>query len=66
MHVVFYSQFRLKRCGLHKPIYLVEEHGSAAAHLSLPESTLQQAIANTQVWPPHTHTHLHTHTYTYA
>ncbi|XP_031441011.1 crossover junction endonuclease MUS81 isoform X1 [Clupea harengus] len=43
------QKFRLKRCGLHKPIYLVEEHGSAAAHLSLPESTLQQAIANTQV-----------------
>ncbi|XP_063043046.1 crossover junction endonuclease MUS81 isoform X3 [Engraulis encrasicolus] len=43
------QKFRLKRCGLHKPIYLVEEHGSAAAHLSLPESTLQQAIVNTQV-----------------
>ncbi|XP_062372647.1 crossover junction endonuclease MUS81 [Sardina pilchardus] len=43
------QKFRLKRCGLFKPIYLVEEHGSAAAHLSLPESTLQQAIANTQV-----------------
>ncbi|XP_051506690.1 crossover junction endonuclease MUS81-like isoform X4 [Myxocyprinus asiaticus] len=43
------QKFRLKRCGLHKPIYLVEECGSAAAHLSLPESTLQQAIVNTQV-----------------
>lgn len=42
-------QFRLKRCGLHKPIYLVEECGSAASHLSLPETTLQQAIVNTQV-----------------
>ncbi|KAK6291707.1 hypothetical protein J4Q44_G00374920 [Coregonus suidteri] len=41
--------FRLKRCGLQKPIYLVEECGSAAAHLSLPETTLQQAIVNTQV-----------------
>ncbi|KAL0970704.1 hypothetical protein UPYG_G00245990 [Umbra pygmaea] len=43
------QKFRLKRCGLKKPIYLVEECGSAAAHLSLPETTLQQAIVNTQV-----------------
>uniref|UniRef100_A0A3P8Q8W1 Crossover junction endonuclease MUS81 n=1 Tax=Astatotilapia calliptera TaxID=8154 RepID=A0A3P8Q8W1_ASTCA len=43
------QKFRLKRCGLHKPIYLVEECGSAASHLSLPETTLQQAIVNTQV-----------------
>ncbi|XP_076828762.1 structure-specific endonuclease subunit MUS81 [Brachyhypopomus gauderio] len=43
------QKFRLKRCGLHKPIYLVEECGATAAHLSLPESTLQQAIVNTQV-----------------
>ncbi|KAL7880290.1 hypothetical protein SRHO_G00025440 [Serrasalmus rhombeus] len=43
------QKFRLKRCGLHKPIYLVEECGLAAAHMSLPESTLQQAIVNTQV-----------------
>ncbi|XP_038831700.1 crossover junction endonuclease MUS81 [Salvelinus namaycush] len=43
------QKFRLKRCGLQKPIYLVEECGSAAAHLSLPETTLQQAIVNTQV-----------------
>ncbi|KAF7706321.1 crossover junction endonuclease MUS81 [Silurus meridionalis] len=43
------QKFRLKRCGLHKPIYLVEQYGSAAAHLSLPESTLQQAVVNTQV-----------------
>uniref|UniRef100_A0A8B9LLS4 Crossover junction endonuclease MUS81 n=1 Tax=Astyanax mexicanus TaxID=7994 RepID=A0A8B9LLS4_ASTMX len=43
------QKFRLKRCGLHKPIYLVEECGSAGAHLSLPESTLKQAIVNTQV-----------------
>ncbi|KAF5905421.1 crossover junction endonuclease MUS81 isoform X1, partial [Clarias magur] len=43
------QKFRLKRCGLNKPIYLVEQCGSAAAHLSLPESTLQQAIVNTQV-----------------
>lgn len=43
------QKFRLKRCGLRKPIYLVEECGSAASHLSLPETTLQQAIVNTQV-----------------
>ncbi|KPP69963.1 crossover junction endonuclease MUS81-like, partial [Scleropages formosus] len=43
------QKFRLKRCGLRHPIYLVEECGSAGAHLSLPESTLQQAIVNTQV-----------------
>ncbi|XP_061091844.1 crossover junction endonuclease MUS81 isoform X2 [Conger conger] len=43
------QKFRLKRCGLRRPIYLVEECGSAGAHLSLPESTLQQAMANTQV-----------------
>ncbi|KAG9346446.1 hypothetical protein JZ751_006757 [Albula glossodonta] len=43
------QKFRLKRCGLQRPIYLVEECGSAAAHLSLPESTLQQAMVNTQV-----------------
>ncbi|XP_039625051.1 crossover junction endonuclease MUS81 [Polypterus senegalus] len=42
------QKFRLKRCGLKKPIYLVEDCGSAQ-HLSLPESTLQQAIVNTQV-----------------
>lgn len=47
-------QFRLKRCGLRKPIYLVEEHGKSASHLSLPEATLLQAILNTQVCP-HTH-----------
>ncbi|XP_016335132.1 crossover junction endonuclease MUS81-like [Sinocyclocheilus anshuiensis] len=43
------QKFRLKRCGLRKPIYLVEECGPVAAHLSIPESTLQQAIVNTQV-----------------
>ncbi|XP_056298279.1 crossover junction endonuclease MUS81 [Pseudoliparis swirei] len=43
------QKFRLKRCGLRRPCYLVEECGSAAAHLSLPEATLQQAIVNTQV-----------------
>ncbi|XP_035004067.2 crossover junction endonuclease MUS81 [Hippoglossus stenolepis] len=43
------QKFRLKRCGLRRPIYLVEECGTAASHLSLPEATLQQAIVNTQV-----------------
>ncbi|XP_029932110.1 structure-specific endonuclease subunit MUS81 [Myripristis murdjan] len=43
------QKFRLKRCGLRRPIYLVEECGTAASHLSLPETTLQQAIINTQV-----------------
>ncbi|KAM4017214.1 crossover junction endonuclease MUS81 isoform 2-T3 [Anomaloglossus baeobatrachus] len=42
------QKFRIKRCGLRHPIYLVEDHGSAQ-HLSIPESTLQQAIVNTQV-----------------
>ncbi|XP_053305678.1 crossover junction endonuclease MUS81 [Spea bombifrons] len=42
------QKFRLKRCGLCRPIYLVEDHGSAQ-HLSIPETTLQQAIVNTQV-----------------
>ncbi|XP_018113175.1 crossover junction endonuclease MUS81 isoform X2 [Xenopus laevis] len=42
------QKFRLKRCGLRHPIYLVEDHGSAQ-HLSIPETTLQQAIVNTQV-----------------
>ncbi|XP_029382452.1 structure-specific endonuclease subunit MUS81 [Echeneis naucrates] len=43
------QKFRLKRCGLRRPIYLVEECGTAASHLSLPEATLKQAIINTQV-----------------
>ncbi|XP_071315910.1 crossover junction endonuclease MUS81 isoform X2 [Trachinotus anak] len=43
------QKFRLKRCGLRRPVYLVEECGTAASHLSLPEATLQQAIVNTQV-----------------
>ncbi|XP_033984819.1 crossover junction endonuclease MUS81-like [Trematomus bernacchii] len=43
------QKFRLKRCGLRNPCYLVEECGKAASHLSLPETTLQQAIINTQV-----------------
>ncbi|XP_044921041.1 crossover junction endonuclease MUS81 isoform X2 [Mustela putorius furo] len=42
------QKFRLKRCGLGHRVYLVEEYGSAG-HLSLPESTLLQAVTNTQV-----------------
>ncbi|CAK6449745.1 unnamed protein product [Pipistrellus nathusii] len=42
------QKFRLKRCGLGRRVYLVEEHGSAHG-LSLPESTLLQAVTNTQV-----------------
>ncbi|XP_078592433.1 structure-specific endonuclease subunit MUS81-like isoform X3 [Branchiostoma floridae x Branchiostoma japonicum] len=43
------QKFRLKMSGLRKPIYLVEDFGSSAAHFCLPEATLQQAIVNTQV-----------------
>ncbi|KAK2553821.1 Crossover junction endonuclease MUS81 [Acropora cervicornis] len=42
------QKFRLHHCGLKHPIYLVEDFGSIQ-HMSLPESTLQQAIVNTQV-----------------
>lgn len=42
------QKFRLLHCGLKHPIYLVEDFGSIQ-HMSLPESTLQQAIVNTQV-----------------
>nr|XP_061810854.1 crossover junction endonuclease MUS81-like [Nerophis lumbriciformis] len=41
------QKFRLKRCGLRRPIYLVE--GKSASRLSIPEATLQQAVVNTQV-----------------
>ncbi|XP_055271482.1 crossover junction endonuclease MUS81 isoform X2 [Moschus berezovskii] len=42
------QKFRLKRCGLGRRVYMVEEHGSVH-NLSLPESTLLQAVTNTQV-----------------
>ncbi|XP_057584415.1 crossover junction endonuclease MUS81 isoform X3 [Hippopotamus amphibius kiboko] len=42
------QKFRLKRCGLGHRVYLVEECGSVHS-LSLPESTLRQAVTNTQV-----------------
>ncbi|XP_032820040.1 structure-specific endonuclease subunit MUS81 [Petromyzon marinus] len=42
------QKFRLKKCGLRNWIYLVEDF-KKAQHMSLPESTLQQAVVNTQV-----------------
>nr|XP_045607810.1 crossover junction endonuclease MUS81-like isoform X2 [Procambarus clarkii] len=41
------QKFRLKKCGLSKPMYLVEKYGSQ--NLSLPESTCLQAVVNTQI-----------------
>ena len=41
-------QFRLNQCGMAHPIYLVEEFADST-HLKLPERSLNQAIANTQV-----------------
>ena len=41
-------KFRLKNSGIQNPIYLVEDYGSTQ-NLSIPEDTLLQAIANTQV-----------------
>nr|CAG4644796.1 EOG090X06E6 [Leptodora kindtii] len=40
------QKFRLKNCGLQRPIYLIEEHGSRQ-HAGLPEGNLMQAVANT-------------------
>ena len=45
---VLIFQFRLKKCGLRYPMYLVEDYGSMQ-HFSLPEKTIKQAITNTQV-----------------
>ncbi|XP_072030478.1 crossover junction endonuclease MUS81-like [Amphiura filiformis] len=42
------QKFRMKQCGLRKPIYLVEEFGSID-HLSIPAPSLRQAAINTQV-----------------
>lgn len=42
------QKFRLKNCGLRKPIYLVEEHGASDRH-SIPQATLFQATVNTQI-----------------
>ena len=38
----------MNNCGLPCPIYLVEKFGDAS-HFSIPERSLKQAIANTQV-----------------
>ena len=42
------QKFRLKKCGITKQIYLIEEHGSMK-HMSLPEKSLVQANVNTQI-----------------
>ncbi len=42
------QKFRLKKCGITKRIYLIEEHGSMK-HMSLPEKSLVQADVNTQI-----------------
>ncbi|XP_066912405.1 crossover junction endonuclease MUS81-like isoform X2 [Clytia hemisphaerica] len=42
------QKFRLKSCGLKKLIYLVEKYGSSE-HFVVPETTLKQAVMNTQV-----------------
>ena len=41
-------QFRMNNCSLPKPIYLVEQFGDGK-HFAIPEKSLNQAIANTQV-----------------
>ncbi|GIY06476.1 crossover junction endonuclease MUS81 [Caerostris darwini] len=42
------QKFRMKNSGLRNPIYLVE-NCSGAKYLGLPESTLEQAMINTQI-----------------
>lgn len=42
------QKFRLKKCGITKQIYLIEDHGSMK-HMSLPEKSLVQADVNTQL-----------------
>ncbi len=42
------QKFRLKKCGITKRIYLIEDHGSMK-HMSLPEKSLVQADVNTQI-----------------
>ncbi len=41
-------QFRMRNCGLSRPVYLVEEYKDMT-HLQLPLRSLNQSIANTQV-----------------
>lgn len=43
-----YLQVRLKKCGLHHPMYLIEDYKSMQ-HYSVPEGNIKQAIINTQV-----------------
>ena len=42
------QKFRLKKCGIGKLVYLIEDHGSMK-HMSLPEKSLVQADVNTQL-----------------
>lgn len=42
------QKFRLKKSGITKKIYLIEDHGSMK-HMSLPEKSLVQADVNTQI-----------------
>ncbi|XP_064599705.1 crossover junction endonuclease MUS81-like [Liolophura sinensis] len=42
------QKFRLKRCGLRCPMYLIEDYGSVQ-NFSMPEDRLRQTIANTQI-----------------
>jgi ERCC4-type nuclease len=41
-------KFRLKKCGITKLIYLIEDFGSMK-HMSLPEKSILQADVNTQL-----------------
>ncbi|XP_065919147.1 crossover junction endonuclease MUS81-like isoform X2 [Dysidea avara] len=42
------QKFRLSNCGIHHVIYLIEEFGSSG-RFSIPASSLNQAITNTQI-----------------
>ena len=42
------QKFRLKKCGITRLIYLIEDYGSMK-HMSLPEKSIVQADINTQL-----------------
>ncbi|KAJ8309309.1 hypothetical protein KUTeg_014183 [Tegillarca granosa] len=42
------QKFRLKHCGLRRPIFLIEDYGSMQ-HFSMPEERLRQTITNLKV-----------------
>lgn len=42
------QKFRMKHSGVYNPVYLVEEFGDIS-HCKLPESSLHQAVTNTQI-----------------